>query len=224
MGSSRVFAWIPVSSRLLTLRKQIVDIPSVATDGAVIACALVSLALWIGLDYRRAGAGARFEPTALAIVALYACAVLGVAFALARSLRPRTHFRCVLFTVVALLPVVIAAGFIIEVHWDRTAARVACGLVVLYGLAYLANAMRLLTGAFQPRAALVLVVALAALLPLARIADLSPWLWTPASTVPLPYTSSDSPVWPSSTSLPRRSSSPHALWTSASELPATSCC
>ena len=108
--------------------------------------------------------------------------MLGVAFALARSLRPRAHFRCVLFAVVALLPVVIAAGFVIDVHWDRAAARVACGLVVLYGLAYFANAMRSLTGAFQPRAALVLVVALAALFPLARIADLSPWLWTPAAS------------------------------------------
>jgi hypothetical protein len=196
MGSSRVFAWIPVSSRLLTLRKQIVDIPSVATDGAVIACALVSLLLWIGLDYRRAGAGAQFEPTALAIIALYACAVLGVAFALARSLRPRTQFRCVLFIVVALLPVVIAAGFIIDVHWDRAAARVACGLVVLYGLAYLANAVRLLTGAFQPRAALVLVVALAALFPLARIADLSPWLWTPAASADEASEADDSQVSP----------------------------
>ena len=196
MGSSRVFAWIPVSSRLLTLRKQIVDIPSVATDGAVIACALISLILWIGLDYRRAGAGAQFEPTALAIIALYACAVLGVAFALARSLRPRTHFRCVLFIVVALLPVVIAAGFIIDVHWDRAAARLACGLVVLYGLAYLANAMRLLTGAFQPRAALALVVALAALFPLARIADLSPWLWTPAASADEASEADDSQVSP----------------------------
>jgi hypothetical protein len=53
--------------------------------------------------------------------------------------------------------------------------------VVLYGLAYLANAMRSLTGTFQPRAALVLLVALAALFPLARTADLSPWLWTPAN-------------------------------------------
>jgi hypothetical protein len=181
MGSPRVFAWIPSVSRLLTLRKPIDDIPRVSTDGAVIACTLVSLALWIGLDHGRAGAGAQFEPTALAIIALYACAVLGIAFALARSLRPRAQFRCVLFTLVALLPVLIAAGFVIDLHWDGMAARVACGLVVLYGLAYLANAMRSLTGAFQPRAALVLVIALAALFPLARIADLSPWLWTPAS-------------------------------------------
>jgi hypothetical protein len=181
MGSPRVFAWIPVVSRLLTLRKQIDELPRVATDGAVFSCALVSLVLWIGLDYRRAGPGAEFEPTALAIIALYACAVLGVALALARSLRPRADFRRVLFTVVGLLPVVLAAGFVIALHWDGPAARAACGLVVLYGLAYLMNAMRLLTGAFQPRAGVVLVVALAALFPLARIADLSPWLWTPAA-------------------------------------------
>jgi Peptidase C13 family len=196
MGSPRVFAWIPVVSRLLALRKQIVDIPSVATDGAVIACALVSLVLWIGLDYRRAGAGAHFEPTALAIITLYVCAVLGVAFALARSLRPRAQFRCVLFTVVALLPVVVAAGSVIAVHWDGVAARAACGLVVLYGLAYLANAMRLLTGTFQPRAALVLVVAMAALFPLARIADLSPWLWTPAAAADEASDTDDSQVSP----------------------------
>jgi hypothetical protein len=196
MGSPRVFAWIPVVSRLLSLRKQIDDIPRASTDGAIIACALFSLLLWIGLDYRRAGPGAQFEPTALAIIALYACAVLAVAFALARSLRPRAHFRCVLFTVVALLPVVTAAGFVIDVHWDGVAARVACGLVVLYGLAYVANAMRSLTGAFQPRAALVLVVALAALFPLARIADLSPWLWTPAATADEAGETDDSQVSP----------------------------
>jgi len=181
MGSPRLFAWLPLVSRLLSLRKPAGDIPRVATDGAVTACALVSLALWIGLDYRRAGPGAHFEPTAVAIIALYACAVLGIAFALARSLRPRGDFRCVLFIVVALLPVVIAAGFIIDARWDGVAARVACALLVLYGIAYLANATRVLSGAFQPRAALVLVVALAALLPFGRTADLSPWLWTPAA-------------------------------------------
>jgi hypothetical protein len=179
MGSPRVFDWIPVVFRLLSLRKRIGDIPRVATDGAVIACALVSLVLWIALDYRRAGPGSQFEPTALAIIALYACAVLGIALALSRSLRPRAEFRCALFALVALLPVVIAAGFVIDMHGG--AARVACGLVILYGVAYLANAIRSLAGAFQPRAALVLVVAFGALFPLARTADLSPWLWTPAS-------------------------------------------
>ena len=196
MGSPRLFAWIPAVSRLLTLREPIGGIPRVATDGAVIACALVSLALWVALDHRRAGPGAQFEPTALAIMALYVCWVLGAAFALARSLKPRAHFRCVLFVVVALLPVVTAAGFVIDGHWDGLAARVACGLVVVYGLAYFANAVRMLTGAFQPRAALVLVVALAALFPLVRITDLSPWLWTPAATADEASETDDSQVSP----------------------------
>jgi hypothetical protein len=196
MGSPRVFAWIPVVSRLLTLRKQIDELARVSTDGAVFGCALVSLLLWVGLDYRRAGPGAQFEPTALAIIALYACVVLGAALALARSLRPRADFRGVLFTVVGVLPVVLAAGFVIAEHWDGAAARVACGLVVLYGLAYFANAMRLLTGAFQPRATLVLIVVLAALLPLARIADLSPWLWTPAAAADEASDSDDSQLSP----------------------------
>jgi len=92
--------------------------------------------------------------------------------------------------------VVTAAGFVIAMHWDGVAARVACGLLALYGLAYLANAMRSLTGAFQPRAALVLVVALAALSPLVRIADLSPWLWTPAATADEAGETDDSQVSP----------------------------
>jgi hypothetical protein len=182
MRSPRLFAWLPVAFRLLSLRRRIDDIPRVATDGAVMACALVSLVLWIGLDYRRAGPGAQFEPTAVAIVALYVCAVLGIAFALARSLRPRVDFRCVLFVLAALLPAVIAAGFVIDARWDGVASRVACALLVLYGIAYLANAARMLSGAFQPRAALVLVAALAALLPFGRSTDLSPWLWTPPAS------------------------------------------
>jgi hypothetical protein len=52
----------------------------------------------------------------------------------------------------------------------------------------------LLTGAFQPRATLVLLVALAALFPLARIADLSPWLWTPAATAEEASDTDDSQV------------------------------
>jgi hypothetical protein len=182
MGSPRLFAWLPVVARLLSLRRRIDDIPRAATDGAVAMCVLVSLVLWIGLDRHRAGPDAQFEPTAVAVIALYACAVLGIAFALARSLRPRGDFRCVLFAVVALLPLAIAAGFFIEARWKGEAARTACALLALYVLAYLANAMRLLSGAFQPRAALVLVAALAASLPFSRIPDLSPWLWTPATS------------------------------------------
>jgi hypothetical protein len=143
---------------------------------------LVSLALWVGLDYRRAGPGARFEPLAVPIIALYACAVLAIAFALSRSMRPKADYRSVLAALVALLPVVIGAGFFIDMRWDGRAAQIACALLGLYGVAYLANAMRALTGAFQPRAVLVLLVAMGALYPLSQINDLSPWLWAPPET------------------------------------------
>jgi Peptidase C13 family len=196
MGSPRLFAWLPVVARLLSLRRQVDDLPRAATDGAVTTCAIVSLVLWIGLDYHRAGAGAQFEPTAVAIIALYACAVLGIAFALARSLRPRGDFRCVLFVLVALLPVAITAGFFIDARWDGAAARGACALLVLYALAYLANATRLLSGAFQPGAALVLVAALAASLPFSRTPDLSPWLWTPAASADEPSDASETQIPP----------------------------
>lgn len=178
MATRRVSGWISVISRLWGLRRS-VDIARSATDGAVLTCALVSVALWVGLDYKRVGPGARFEPMALPIVALYACAVLAIAFALSRSMRPKADYRSVLAAMVALLPLLIGAGFFIDSRWDGRAAQVACALVCLYGVAYLANAMRALTGASQPRAVLVLLVALGSLYPLSRISDLSPWLWTP---------------------------------------------
>jgi hypothetical protein len=196
MGPPRILAGISVVYRLLTLRKQIEEIARVATDAAVITWALIALVLWIGLDHRRAGPGAEFEPTAVAIIALYACAVLGVAFAIMRSLRPTTGYRPVLFTVVALLPIVVGAGFVIDLQWHGAAALWACGFLALYGLAYLANAIRSLAGALQPRAALVTVIALAALFPLARIADLRPWLWTPAAAADEAADSDDSQTSP----------------------------
>ena len=92
---------------------------------------------WVGLDYRRAGAGAQFEPVAVAIIALYALAVLAVAFALSRSTRPNTDFRSVLAALVVLLPVIIGAGFLIDLRWSGAAAGIAFALLGLYGIAYL---------------------------------------------------------------------------------------
>ena len=172
------FSWLRALPPLWALRRS-APVSRIATDPAIMALCLGSLALWVGLDYRRAGAGAQFEPVAVAIIALYAFAVLAVAFALSRSTRPNADYRSVLAAVVVLLPVIIGAGFLIDLRWSGRAAGIGSALLGLYGIAYLANAMRALTGAFQVRAVLVSLVCLGALYPLSRFGDLSPWLWTP---------------------------------------------
>jgi Peptidase C13 family len=151
------------------------------SDSWLLGLALVAFALWLGLDYWRAGPGARFEPMAIAIVALYAFLVLAIAFAFSRSARPRAEYRGVLFALVGLLPVLIAAGFAIYLRLTGRALLTAAALLCGYGLAYLANALRRLTGRFQPRALLIAIVALGALYPASAVTDLAPWLWSPAA-------------------------------------------
>ncbi len=181
MATTPVFSWISVLSRLWGLRRS-VHISRIASDAAIVMLCLASLALWVGLDYRRAGPGAEFEPVAVAIIGLYACAVLAIAFALSRSTRPHTDYRSVLAVVMVLLPVIIGAGFLIDLRWEGRTAGIACALLGLYAIAYLANAMRSLTGAFRVRSVVVLLVCLGALYPLSRFGDLSPWLWTPPAS------------------------------------------
>jgi hypothetical protein len=150
-------------------------------DAWMVGLALFTLALWLGLDHLRAGPGARFEPLAIPIIALYAFLVLGVAFAFSRSIRPRAEYRGVLFLLLGLLPVLILAGFAAYLRLEGRALLGAAALVCLYALAYLANALTRLTGRFQPRAMLIAVVALGALYPASEVTDLAPWLWSPAA-------------------------------------------
>ncbi|HTV97368.1 MAG TPA: C13 family peptidase [Steroidobacteraceae bacterium] len=175
--------WIALVPRLWGLRGA-ADIPRRTTDSAVLALVLVSLALWIGLDYGRVGPGARLEPLAIPIFALYAFLVVGMAFLLSRSARPRADYRGTLFSIVTLLPVVISAAFMIEVYLDGAVARAGWALLCLYALLYSWQALRALTGRGQVRSLLIALAGFGVLYALGQNTDLSPWLWTPpASTV-----------------------------------------
>jgi peptidase C13-like protein len=166
--------------RLWTLR-QAPALSNPPGDAWVAGLALAAFALWLGLDYLRAGPGARFEPMAIPIVALYAFLVLCVAFAFSRSTRPRAEYRSVLFVLVGLLPVLILAGFAIYLRLGGRTMLAAAALLCVYALAYLANALFRLTGRFQVRALLIAVVVLGTLYPASAINDLAPWLWSPAA-------------------------------------------
>jgi hypothetical protein len=171
---------LAAAARLWTLRRAAIG-PGIATDLTVSGFALASLALWIGLDRWRAGPGAEFDPLAVPIVALYAFLVLGAAFLLSRASRPRIGYQSVLFALVALLPIVIAIGFLIAMRLEGRAALAGWVLLCLYAFAYLSNALRALTGAWQLRAMLMLLLLPAAVYPLSRVTDLSPWVWSLAA-------------------------------------------
>jgi hypothetical protein len=51
----------------------------------------------------------------------------------------------------------------------------------VYAFAYLSNALRTLTGAWQARAMLIVLLLPGAVYPLSRVTDLSPWVWSPAA-------------------------------------------
>jgi hypothetical protein len=157
------------------------NVAAAASDVTVIGLGLASLALWIGLDRWRAGPDAQFDPLAVPIVALYALLVLGAAFVLSRTSRPRLDYQGVLFIVVALLPIGIICGFVIATWLDGRSALVAWALLCAYALAYCSHGLRTLTGVRQARAVLITAIGLSVLYPFSQSPQLSPWLWSPPS-------------------------------------------
>jgi hypothetical protein len=107
--------------------------------------------------------------------------VLGAAFLLSRASRPRIGYQSVLFTLVALLPIVIAIGFLIAMRLEGRAALAGWVLLCVYSFAYMSNALRTLTGAWQLRAMLIVLLLPGAVYPLSRVTDLSPWVWSLAA-------------------------------------------
>jgi hypothetical protein len=167
--------------RLLTLRPD-AGVSGLAGDLWLSGFALAALALWIGLDRYRAGPGAEVDILAYPIIALYAFLVLALAFVLSRCTRPVLEYRNALLVLIAALPVLILAAFAILIRLEGRIALAACLLVCLYALAYLARALRVLTGEWQIRALLLTGVLVCAFYPLSQMHELSPWLWSPASS------------------------------------------
>lgn len=166
--------------RLWTLRP-IENVSRFATQAAVIGLSSASLALWVGLDRWLAGPGAQFEAWDTLTVSLYALLVLAVAFVASVASRPRPGFRNVLFALVALLPVLIAIGFLIDLRLDGRTALAARVMLALYALAYGSRALRTLSGSRQMRATAAVILLLGGFLAYSQFEDLSPSLWAPLS-------------------------------------------
>ncbi len=140
-----------------------------------------SLALWVGLDRWLAGPGAQFEVWDTLTVSLYVLLVLAVAFVASVASRPRLGFRSVLFTAVAVLPVLIVTGFLIDLQLDGQAALAARVFLALYALAYGSKALRTLSGSRQMRATAAVIIMLSGFLAYSQFEELSPSLWAPLS-------------------------------------------
>jgi hypothetical protein len=146
----------------------------------LIGLGLASLLFWVALDRWRAGPGAVFEPLEGPLVSVYLVLVLVTAYLASRASKPRLEFRSALLVVLGFLPVLIAAGFAIDLRLDGKAAVAAWVLLALYGLAYGMNALRALSGAWQGTAAVAVIMLLGVFSTGYRPADLRPSIWAPA--------------------------------------------
>lgn len=140
-----------------------------------------SLLLWIGLDRWQVGAGARFEPLEAPLIAVYLVLLLGSAYLASRASRPRLDFRRTLFVVLGLVPPLLVAGFAIVARFGgRASARPAWALVCLYALLYWMRALKSLSGAWQARSTVAVLMLLGVFSTGYRAADLMPSVWAPA--------------------------------------------
>ena len=165
--------------RLWTLRR-VANIHAVATDRALIGLGLASLLLWGTLDRWRAGPGAVLEPLETPLVSVYLVLVLASAYLASRLSNPRTEFRSTLFVALGSLPVLIAAGFWIDLRLDGKIADAAWMALALYGLLYGMSALRALSGRWQGSAAAAILMLLGVFSTGYRSADLKPSVWAAA--------------------------------------------
>ncbi len=170
---------LPALLRLWTLRR-VADTRAIAADRSLIGLGLASLLLWLALDRWRAGPGATFEPLETPLVAVYLVLAFAAAYLASRASRPRLEFRSALFVVLAFLPVLIVAGFCIDLRLDGKHAAAAWMLLALYGVAFGMRALRTLSGAWQGTAAIAVLMMLGVFSTGYRAADLRPSLWSAA--------------------------------------------
>ena len=163
-------------TRLWTLR-HVENVASLATDRSVGLLALISLALWIGIDRLRAGQGASFNVFGIPDLGLMVLMLLALAFVLARPSRPPLPYRQSVFIIAAALPVLI----VLDCLTDRWAWAATIALA-LYALAYVWRALRAFSGAAQPRALALSVALLCGCVWLGGEVYLEPSLWLPKET------------------------------------------
>lgn len=158
-GDRRHSSWIVTLLRLLTLRRT-AGTPDEVGMGLLALLACLACGVWIGVDWLRSQPDPVLFPYGAPAAAWYALLVLAIAAVLARRSRPALQSSRVVAVVLAAVPVLIVARYLIDWHLSPPWTTVALLLLSLYFIAYGARALRALSGARQPQA-LVIGVAVA---------------------------------------------------------------
>jgi hypothetical protein len=167
--------------RIWTLRR-VPDMAAVATDAVLSVLGLAALGAWIGVDGWRAGPGAQFELWDTLTVCTYVLTLLAVGFVVSRLSRPQVPIRGVLFVLLAIIPVLLAARLLIDMRPDGGTVEWPWALFGIYALAYTWRAMRSLSGVPQPGAVLAALVLLGGFGAYSHLMEFSPTLWAPATS------------------------------------------
>jgi hypothetical protein len=98
----------------LWLLKSSKDISSMATERWIVAIALLTLGLWVGIDWLQAGPDPHFTSFNVPALGCYVLLALGAALIASRASTPRIPFRSALYILTAVAPFLIGAWWLIN--------------------------------------------------------------------------------------------------------------
>jgi hypothetical protein len=132
-------------ARRLTWRRVPAD-GTASSDAMIFACAVASIAIWLGFDRYGAGPGAEWSGAGLTGMTWYAAGVLALAWALHRASDGTAPFRAVLASIVAGLPLLLLLALAARA-WAPAATRgTAYALLGVTAVGYLLQAVGSTTG------------------------------------------------------------------------------
>jgi hypothetical protein len=165
----------------LWLLKSSRNTSSLATEAWIVTLAVLTLCLWLALDRLRAGPNATFMSWNIPALGSCVLLALGTAFIAARTSAPRIPFRVALYLVTAAAPLLIAAWWLANTRIGSAFPLLAL-LLGIYAFAYVALNLRRLTGTWQVRATILLLVAFGLSYAADQRTYWSASVWMPAPT------------------------------------------
>jgi Peptidase C13 family len=165
----------------LWLLKSSRNTSTLATEAWIVTLAVLTLCLWLALDRLRAGPNATFMSWNIPALGSCVLLALGTAFIAARTSAPRIPFRVALYLVTAAAPLLIAAWWLANTRIGSAFPLLAL-LLGIYAFAYVALNLRRLTGTWQVRATILLLVAFGLSYAADQRTYWSASVWMPAPT------------------------------------------
>jgi hypothetical protein len=142
--------WTVALLRLLALHP--IEAPGKAGVDLIALLACLACGVWIGVDWLGNQPDPEFFAYGVPSIAWYALVTLAIAAALARFAEPALDWPRVLAVVLAAIPVLVVASYLIDQFLSPPWTTVASVGELLYFVGYAARALVALSGARQPRA------------------------------------------------------------------------